>query len=467
MKTVLVFMTALCLTSTAPVAATTARVHSSVRIVVDHRRVMVDQAVRIRLRGLASGERIELRLRLERGDATTWTSSATFQADAHGRVDVASMAPVQGDYEGVDPMGLLWSAHLDAHTSPPPALAPWTDEMHLSALIDGRQVATALVTRSYLRRNIRVSAVRDRGLVGTMFEPQPSRHRPTLIVVGGSEGGMVISQIEAAMFASHGYNALALAYFDPTGTLGGGLPTKLSLVPLEYFGTAIDWLGAQPSVDPNRIGFVGSSKGAELALLVGSRYPQIKTVVAYAPSNVAWAGLGASPADREPYTNSSWSEHGQPVPFLEYAFGAPTFYRYYRDALDDHAAVAHAAIPVERIHGPVLLVSGRADALWPSSYRADQVISRLHAHHHPYPDEHLAYDAAGHGIFFPYEPTTQIRFGNLDLGGSPAANARADREHWPILLDFLADNLSRTSCSCASYGRRSGRARGVAAIRCS
>jgi dienelactone hydrolase len=425
-----------------PATASTAHesAEDSPRILLSRRRVRVDRVVDIELRGLPRRELVQLRLTLERGDRTTWASQAFFRADRRGRVDLATTAPVQGDYRGVDPMGLLWSAQLQPQAAHP-QLKDWTDQVHLSALVDGRQVASANLERSYLRAGTRVTSVRDRGLVGTLFEPPAHRRRPALIVVGGSEGGIAYAQVQAAMFASHGYDVLALAYFDPTGSLGGGLPRELSLIPLEYFGTAIDWLGHQPTVDADRIGIVGTSKGAELALLLGSRYPQLKAVAAYAPSSVAWPGIGTS-GDVAPFFTSSWSEHGRPVPFLPYHFGPANFYEVYRQALDDPAAAA-AAIPVERINGPVLLISGNDDQLWPSSYMAEQVIARLRAHSHAYPDRHLAYNGAGHGIGFPYEPTTQLAVGAISFGGNPAGIARADRDHWPRLLQFLADTLER------------------------
>ena len=50
-----------------------------------------------------------------------------------------------------------------------------------------------------------------------------------------------------------------------------------------------------------------------------------------------------------------------------------------------------ATIPVERINGPVLLISGEDDQMWPSRTLAEIAMERLRAHRHPYPDEHIAY----------------------------------------------------------------------------
>ena len=49
----------------------------------------------------------EIRLRLN--TPAYYSSSATFEAGADGRVSTTNDAPIDGDYSGVDPTGLFWS----------------------------------------------------------------------------------------------------------------------------------------------------------------------------------------------------------------------------------------------------------------------------------------------------------------------------------------------------------------------
>ena len=225
-----------------------------------------------------------------------------------------------------------------------------------------------------------------------------------MIVFGGSEGGKTVPELQAAYLASHGYTTLALAYFGDTG-----VPAELSLIPLEYFATAIDWLTHQPSVNPHHIGVRGGSRGGELALLLGSRFPQLKTVVASAPSNVVWGGLPN-------IGQSAWSENGRPVPFLiPKVDGTKPPFEWWVDALDTPQA-AVAAIPVERINGPVLLLNGADDQLWPSPEMTDRIMARLRVHRHPYPDRHLQFVGTGQKFLtLPNGPTAE-----LPAGGKPA-----------------------------------------------
>jgi BAAT / Acyl-CoA thioester hydrolase C terminal len=95
------------------------------------------------------------------------------------------------------------------------------------------------------------------------------------------------------------------------------------------------------------------------------------------------------------------------------------------NAMRDLDAMERATIPVERIKGPVLMVSGRDDQLWPSFELAEIARRRLEAHNHSWPFEHISYPDAGHGIAPPYAPTTAttsvhpVSRGTYALDGTP------------------------------------------------
>jgi dienelactone hydrolase/uncharacterized protein (DUF2141 family) len=236
--------------------------------------------------------------------------------------------------------------------------------------------------------------VRDEGMLGAFYMPEGTAKRPALLVLGGSEGGLGASSAVGASFTKQGYAVLALAYF-----MEDGLPQSLENIPLEYFDTAIDWLKRQPGVDADAVGVIGGSRGSEAALLLASRNPSVKAVMAFAPSGVVWQGLNfANPMNMGP----AWTVDGKALPFItpdgrKYRPGAamkPMF-----DAALATETRKAVDIPVENIKAPILLISGKEDALWPSYEMGEAIVKRLAEANFEYRVEHLHYQGVGHMVF--------------------------------------------------------------------
>jgi len=119
------------------------------------------------------------------------------------------------------------------------------------------------------------------------------------------------------------------------------------------------------------------------------------------------------------------------------------------NAMRDLDAMERATIPVERIKGPVLMVSGRDDQIWPSFELAKIAWRRLEAHNHPWPFEHISYPDAGHGMVPPYAPTTAttlvhpVNRRTYARGGTPKGQIEANVAYWRRTLDFLAEAEAR------------------------
>ena len=179
-------------------------------------------------------------------------------------------------------------------------------------------------------------------------------------------------------------------------------------------------------------------------------------MVAGAPSSLRHAGLTSSYSD---FTQPAWLRQGKPLPFLPGKMPLRTGLSFFRAwvlrrplrqrgmfarSLGD-AAASTAAIEVERIAGPVLLVSGGADQLWPSDVYARCVLDRLTEHGGAPEHRHLSYPDAGHFVCFPYAvgslpPMVTLNpYGSLtiDFGGSAAGNEAAGTASWREILAFL------------------------------
>ena len=283
--------------------------------------------------------------------------------------------------------------------------------------------------------------VRQDGLYGELYLPAlGGQRRPAILVMGGSEGGLDTISGMAADFARQGYAALALAYWrEPS------LPQTLELVPLEYFDKAVAWLKARPDVDPKGIGAIGWSRGSEAVLLLASRNPDVHAVVALAPSGVVWKGLNFA---NVPASHAAWTSGGQPLAF---ATPAEALYRpdspmrgMFVSAMSDADKHPETEIPIERINGPVLFLSGSDDALWPSQMLADRMMARLKAKGFGHSYAHLDYPGAGHVVFVGAPDGAMARIMGQPspmLGGSAEADAKAWADDWPKVLAFYGRAL--------------------------
>lgn len=422
---------------------------------------LVDVPRRIVVSGALPGEPVRVSSSTVRNGAE-WTSSACFIADANGCVDLGMSPAVDGDYHGIDPMGLLWSQrprqagrrdnfHADA-------TAPLATTLTVSAVAEPGlaqcRPASATLVQRLAADGVTRREVREEGLVGTLFLPATPGPHPAVMIVNGSGGG--INEPRAALYASRGYAAFALAYFKAPG-----LSDYISNTPLEYFERGLDWLRAEVRPLDDFVAISGQSRGGELVLLLGATFPQkVSAVLAYVPSALVHSGQNAAdPAvGRE---GPTWLLRGQPLPhqwqgnrsasWAPFDEG-PSPHRHelaMLTALEDEEAVARARIPVERIAAPVLLLSATDDGSWPSSIYCGMVAARLDEVAHPWPVVWKNYAHAGHSILFPFVPTTQTTYahpvsGRISTGGGePSANARADLDSWQQAQCFLRDAVSQ------------------------
>jgi hypothetical protein len=102
---------------------------------------------------------------------------------------------------------------------------------------------------------------------------------------------------------------------------------------------------------------------------------------------------------------------------------------------------ATAEIPVEKIRGPVLLVSSKSDNLWPASQMSDAVEARLRSHGFRYDIENIQYNNASHLLMGYGDGITRIGLpfvGGFYFGGSPEGTRAARDAGWVKAKELLA-----------------------------
>jgi hypothetical protein len=247
---------------------------------------------------------------------------------------------------------------------------------------------------------------------------EPSAHSGLgVLTLAGSSGR--IDEERARLFARHGALAESIQWFGGPGQSPG--PWE---VPIEQFQARV--AGLRRSCD--RILVSGLSFGAEAALLTGALTGGVDAVVAFAPTDVAWAGV--TPEGRQ---TSHWTLGGVPVPYVPFlanwrpAGDPPVFKELYAlSRAADPAVTSAATIPVERIPA-LILVAGGDDLVWPSAEQARAIADRRAGHGLA---TTLVLDPeAGHRAVLPGEDAVTAGRA-MARGGSPEADRRLGAAAW-------------------------------------
>lgn len=148
-----------------------------------------------------------------------------------------------------------------------------------------------------------VTYVDEGRMQGFRFVPKKKSHKGLVICYGGSEGSPNFES--AKRLAEEGYETFALFMFG----MKNQEPT-LTKIPLEQFEDVINYINKNIK-DNKPISVLGASKGAEYALNLACKYPEIDNLILISPSSYNFAGL-----DFKDY-GSSWTYKGKQLPYID------------------------------------------------------------------------------------------------------------------------------------------------------
>lgn len=409
---------------------------------------LIDRPVSIRVIGLGDSQKVTVRLqRMSYWGSTTYLmeSHGTYLADEDGVVDLQKASAIEGTYEGIDGMGLFWSLQVKRSEENSEEVFNKLQHQSLTILLesDGKVIDTKNITRKWIADDVIRTPVNEQGVVGTFFHVDNSSVRPTIIVVGGSEGG--IYEFPASLLASHGFNVLALGYWGQEP-----LPKQLVEIPLEYIEGAIHWLKARPDVAKGWLGMHGTSKGGELALLAATYFEDIKAVVSLSGPPVVCCGIVPWTEHKE--LPPAWTYQGKAIPYarpdnsVEVSKRCRTMRQagenplriWYDYLTSDPEIMEQATIPVEKINGSILLISGTDDACFDSVRLNERAIERLRQYNFKNEYSHLVYEDTGHEVGIPFIPISASPF----TGGNKYDIAQASMDSWQKTIEFFWRSVS-------------------------
>ena len=280
-----------------------------------------------------------------------------------------------------------------------------------------------------------VTYVDEGRMQGFRFVPKEKSHKGLVICFGGSDGGPNFET--AKRLAEEGYETFALFMFGMKNQ-----KQTLTKIPLEQFEDLISYVNENIK-DKKPISILAASKGAEYALNLASKYPEIDNLILYAPSSYNFAGL-----DFKDY-GSSWTYKGKELPyidikkssfksFLKNIIGPAlikspiSFKETYNSAIEKDSYRQEKLIPVKDVKANILMIVGEDDLMWDSLAMANKIKDQN-------PKARIySYKGAGH--IFAGNGILDLGKARIATGGSSEGNEEARNESRKTIDAFLKES---------------------------
>lgn len=414
-------------------------------IIKPFNKVLMGTFINIKLDNLPQNKNITLHAYRRNWEGLIY-SFACFKTDSKEQIQLNKDKPISATYSGVDSLGIFWSMTKPTYINeelPFEIKNLKLNTIYFQLEVDGKIISNDELQLILETPDIYCEEIRNKDMAANFYYPKNKQNLPLIIMLGGSNGGIRQVDDRAKIISSHGYAVLALGYFGMEN-----LPKNLERIPVEYFFNSINWVKEKQFIDTNKIVILGFSKGGEAALLVASMRRDIKGAIAFVPSNVRWQGIPNGPSF---ISKSSWTFNGKDLPYLKCSIGFSFFWKFISNSkqielreifkpiiTEDKSIIEPALIEVEKINGPVLLIAGKDDKVWPSYDMCQMMKNRLDSLKFEHQIECLNYDNTGHLIYGPdLMPTINYKYDQIDVGGKDSENSAAQIDSWNKMIGFL------------------------------
>ena len=280
-----------------------------------------------------------------------------------------------------------------------------------------------------------VTYVDEGRMQGFRFVPKEKLHKGLVICFGGSDGGPNFET--AKRLAEEGYETFALFMFGMKNQ-----EQTLRKIPLEQFEDVISYINENIK-DNKPISVVAASKGAEYALNLASKYPEIDNLILMAPSSYNFAGL-----DFKDY-GSSWTYKGEELPYIDIKkssfnsflkniivpaiIKSPiSFKETYNSAIEKDSTSKEKLIPAKDVKANILMIVGEDDFMWDSLAMANKIKEQN--------PKAKIYSYKGAGHIFAGNGILDLGKIRVATGGTAEGNEKAKSESRKTIDDFLKEN---------------------------
>ncbi|XP_053328089.1 acyl-coenzyme A amino acid N-acyltransferase 1-like [Spea bombifrons] len=401
---------------------------------------MADECVQITATGLKPLQPVTIRLTLQDDKGEFFQSRAFYKANARGEVNLERDSAVGGTYCGVEPMGLIWSlkplkpfkrpVKTAIKDSPFRYTIDLFDSLQIGVTADSQPTITKKFERWFMSLETQKITIKDGRIRGTLFIPSGKGPFPGVIDMYGGAGGLV--EYRASLLANHGFVVLALAFFAYDD-----LPRSFHKLDLEYFEDAAELLLSNPKVAGPKVGVLGVSKGAEIALMMSSFLPQIGATVSI---------------------NGTCNLYGSTFYYKGKPILKGTNYNQEKMMITEEGLMcttglydenSDSCIPVENASGQILFVAGEADQYYNSTYFAEKAMARMKKYLKTN-GRLMSMPGAGHLIEppgFPFCWASDLRGNRLPVlwGGEMFPHCLAQDFIWKECRSFLLKHLNQAS----------------------
>ncbi|KAG9342294.1 hypothetical protein JZ751_016796 [Albula glossodonta] len=406
-------------------------------------RGLVDEKFQVVVQNLLPRQEVTLHALMRSEDDDLWEAFGHYVSDAKGAVkdDVS----VGGSYEGMEPMGLLWSmrpvpgSRTGLRLRKKDVTKPMV--VHISVywghvsqgFTETTALACTIVERWYMAPGIQRVEVSEDGIIGTLFLPAGPGPFPGILDLWGGGGGLV--EYRSALLASHGYAALALEYMSPKTM------SEKAQVGNQYFEAAFRFLQEHPQVCADRVAMFGLSFGTSvvLGIAVYSTMIQPKCLVCVSGSHVQPVRGSLADVLKEIAKNQHKTRYDNEKRVI------------WRDLLLPIPSDPNKKVDMGQLRCPLLFIFGEDDQNWPASESAQDMGKMMKESGNSHLLTVLSYADAGHLIEPPYTP--HVRSGNFMTvqqvrekvvvlwGGHAKGHAHAQEDSWQKTLAFLEQHL--------------------------